>query len=142
MRSEIDESLTFNFIPSLKHLLPKYRGLPGYEYCQVATQNQRRAEREGWDRVQETWTYTIRGESGEIDVGLFVRGKPIPGQSHDSGKRRCWIDKTITNTTGLEVGSDSGVPMTESQSKEESVVVEHLADSLPTLPEEDQSGEE
>lgn len=91
----------FDHIPSLKELLPQFRGLPGFEYLQCCVNNLRRAQDEGWYEVEKTVIYTVEGPKGSVDMKLLARGKRIPGQPHDSGARLCLCDKSVEPLTGL-----------------------------------------
>ena len=95
------KSFVFKHIPGIKELLPKYRGLPGFQYFQCCVQNLRRAQDEGWTEVDNTFIYTIEGPKGSVDMKLLARGKRIPGQSHDSGARLCYCDTSVQPLTGL-----------------------------------------
>lgn len=94
----------FHEIPQLRNLLPEYRGRPGLVYAQITNQNLRRAQDEGWKKVEGTVVYTIVGPKGhEADMELMVRGGLISGQSPDSGARLCVVDKTVEDITGLKI---------------------------------------
>jgi len=95
------QQFVFDHVPSLRELLPQFRGLPGFEYLQCCVQNLRRAQDEGWTEVERTVIYTIEGEKGRVDMKLLARGKRIPGQPHDSGARLCICDKTVEEMTGV-----------------------------------------
>jgi len=90
----------FDHIPSLRELLPKHRGRPGLEYFQCCVTNLRRAQDEGWLEVDNTVIYTVVGPRGQAHMKLMARGRLIPGQSHDSGARLCFCDRTIEPMTG------------------------------------------
>ena len=92
-------------IPLLRELLPKQHGRPGVTYAQVYLLNQRRAEDEGWRRIDGTAVYTIQGPKGSCDMILMGRGKPISGVGHASGKRKCYVDLAVEQITGLPVKS-------------------------------------
>jgi len=91
----------FDHIPSIKELLPQFRGLPGFEYLQCCVNNLRRAQDEGWSEVEKTVIYTIEGPKGAVDMKLLARGQRIPGQPHDSGARLCLCDTSVEPLTGL-----------------------------------------
>lgn len=91
------------FIPRLKHLLQQRRGIPGIHYYQVCTHNLRLAQDRGLREVDNTLVYTITGPKGSVDVKLYCFGKPIPGQSHLSGRRRLFVDPDIEKLTGLPI---------------------------------------
>lgn len=95
------QEYVFDHVPSLRELLPQYRGLPGFEYMQCCVQHLRRAQDEGWVEVQNTVVYSIEGPNGRVDMKLLARGQRIPGQPHDSGVRLCLCDKTVEKATGL-----------------------------------------
>jgi len=95
------QSYVYDHIPALRELLPKHRGIPGFEYLQCSVSNLRRAQDEGWIEVEGTVFYTIEGPKGAADMKLLVRGRRIPGQPYDSGARLCHCDKTIEPLTGL-----------------------------------------
>jgi hypothetical protein len=97
------QEFIFPHVPSLRELLPQFRGLPGFEYLQCCVQNLRRAQDEGWTEVERTVIYTIEGEKGRVDLKLLARGKRIPGQPHDSGARLCICDKTVEEVTGVYI---------------------------------------
>ncbi len=92
---------TFDHIPSIKELLPQFRGLPGFEYLQCCVNNLRRAQDEGWSEVEKTVIYTVEGPKGSVDMKLLARGHRIPGQPHDSGARLCLCDTSVQPLTGL-----------------------------------------
>ncbi len=94
---------TFHEIPHLRHLLPECRGRPGFVYAQITNQNIRRAQDEGWKKVEGSVVYTIIGPKGEVDMELMVRGGLIPGQSHDAGARLLVVDETVEKVTGLKI---------------------------------------
>ena len=87
--------LVYDHIPRLKELLPKQGGLPGFQYAQVSGDRRRRAQDEGWLQVNDSYTYTIIGPKGSIDMDLFCRGKLIPGQPSNSGKRVMVVEHQI-----------------------------------------------
>lgn len=91
----------FDHVPALGELLPKHKGRPGFEYLQCAVTNLRRAQDEHWSEVENTMIYVIEGPKGEAHMKLLARGKPIPGQSTDSGARLCLCDKTVEELTGV-----------------------------------------
>lgn len=93
----------FEFIPTLKDLLPEYRGRPGFYYAQIPTGMLRAAQDAGWDRLERTAIYSIIGPKGQVDMELVVRGRPIPGQSPDAGARLCMISRSVEEITGLEI---------------------------------------
>ena len=94
-------NFSFDHIPGLKELLPKHAGRPGFEYLQCTVANLRRAQDEQWTEVENTMIYTIVGPKGEAHMKLLARGKPIPGQSPNSGARLCQCDKTVQELTGV-----------------------------------------
>ena len=94
-------SYTFDHIPDLRELLPKFRGRPGFDYLQCCVINLRRAQDEGWVEIDNTVIYIVEGPSGSADMKLMGRGQPIPGQPHNSGARLCVCDKTVEGLTGL-----------------------------------------
>lgn len=93
----------FGFIPNLKNLLPKLRGIPGFKYAQICTSNLWKAQDQGWLEVDGTAIYIIRGPKGDATMKLYTMGKRIPGQAHDSGARVCLVDKDVEAVTGLEI---------------------------------------
>ncbi len=93
----------FDHIPQLEELLPKHRGQPGFVYSQVPTHLRARAMEEGWNNLDTPLFYVITGPDGDADMELLVRGKPIPGQSPDSGARLCTVDKSVEKITGHEI---------------------------------------
>ena len=105
----------FDHIPSLKELLPQYRGLPGFEYMQSCVQNLRRAQDEGWYEVEKTVIYTVEGPKGAVDMKLLARGQRIPGQSHDSGARLCFCDTSVEPLTGLWINPHKHEPRDEKE---------------------------
>lgn len=101
------------FIPRLKHLLQQRRGIPGIHYYQVCTHNLRLAQDRGLREVDNTLVYTITGPKGSVDVKLYCFGKPIPGQSHLSGRRRLFCDPDIEARTGLSIQPLAKEPMND-----------------------------
>ena len=96
----------FGFIPNLKNLLPKLRGIPGFKYAQICTSNLWKAQDQGWLEVDGTAIYIIRGPKGDATMKLYTMGKRIPGQAHDSGARVCLVDKEVEDVTGLTIKVD------------------------------------
>jgi len=95
------QTYVFDHWPSLRELLPKWRGRPGFIYFQCAVVNLRRAQDEGWVEVDNTVIYTIEGPRGTVDVKLLCRGKLTPGQPHNSGERLCYADITAQELIGV-----------------------------------------
>jgi hypothetical protein len=102
-------------IPRLKDLLPKLHGQPGFVYLQVCVQNQRRAQDEGWNEVGNTVIYTIKGPKGEAHCKLYAIGKSIPGQSHASGRRVCYVDDEVETLTGLPIQPENKIEVKDAQ---------------------------
>jgi hypothetical protein len=93
---------TYDHVPMLRELLTHTRGQPGCEYAQVAVQNGRRAQDEGWGPlVGGAAIYTIEGPKGSVDCTLLGRGKPIRGQAYNGGARVCLVDSQIYELTGF-----------------------------------------
>ena len=99
----VPRNWAFTHVPALGELLPKHKGRPGFEYLQCTVGNLRRAQDEGWSEVENTMIYIIEGPKGEASLKLLARGRPIPGQSADSGARLCLCDKTVEELTGVWV---------------------------------------
>ncbi len=97
----VADPYTFDHIPGIGELLPQFKGLPGYQYLQCTVQNQKRAQSESWQPVNNSVIYTIIGPRGQADMALMVRGKRIPGQAPNSGARLCFCDKSVQEITGL-----------------------------------------
>ena len=112
----------FGFIPNLRNLLPKMKGIPGFKYAQICTSNLWKAQDQGWLEVDGTAIYIIRGPKGDATMKLYTMGKRIPGQAHDSGARVCLVDKDVEDVTGLEIngGEDAAINVTEKSEKGDS----------------------
>ena len=95
---------TYHGVPSLRQLMTRTGGVPGVAYLQCAVANLKRAQNEGWGRIEgrAQRVYTIVGPKGQVDCELYCQGTPIPGQGTDSGARRCEVDLEIYNLTGLD----------------------------------------
>ena len=119
---EQNEKYVYDHIPSLKELIPSTGGLPGVEYAQVTTDRLWLAQKNGWSKLSgRQKIYTIRGPAGEVHCELYGKGKPIKGQSMLSGRRICWLDKTIREKTGLSeipTGGEDKAPTQEKSSPE------------------------
>ena len=113
----------FGFIPNLRNLLPKMKGIPGFKYAQICTSNLWKAQDQGWLEVDGTAIYIIRGPKGDATMKLYTMGKRIPGQAHDSGARVCLVDKDVEDVTGLEINgeNDGTINVTETTEKGPSV---------------------
>lgn len=114
--------LTYDHIPVLKRkgkpcLLPQTGGIPGFQYAQVSGKHRKRAQNEGWLPVDNSYTYTIIGPKGSIDMDLFCRGHRILGQSHDAGRRVMVVDTAVQEATGHWINPQNHV---EPPSAEES----------------------
>jgi hypothetical protein len=120
-------SFVFDRIPGLKELLPKHRGVPGFEYLQCAVVNLRRAQDEAWVEVDNTVIYTIEGEKGAVDMKLLCRGKRIPGQPYDSGARLCSCDKTVEDLTGLWINPQEHTEEILPEIEEEVIEPTHMS---------------
>jgi len=95
------QQFVFDHFPSLRELLPKFRGAPGFTYFQCCVVNLRRAQDEKWKEVDNTVVYTVEGPKGSVDLKLLCRGKLTPGQPHNSGARLCYGDLTAEPLVGL-----------------------------------------
>lgn len=95
---------TYTFIPRLKHLLPKFRGLAGVEYAIVNISRKREYQDAGWRGVEGSVVFTIENPdtNKSCDCELMCKGKPIPGQGHLAGARRAYIDPTVYKLTGFK----------------------------------------
>lgn len=91
---------TFDHVPSLRELLPKHRGMPGYQYVQCTVHRLARAQLEKWVQVNGSVFYRIQGPRGYVDMALMVRGKRTPGQPSNSGARLCFCDDLVLELTG------------------------------------------
>ena len=98
----IEENADFVFqtVPSLLELIPSTGGNPGIIYAQIWVGSMKRAQNEGWKRIQGAKVYTILGPDGRADMELLARGKAILGQDTSSGARRCYIDTEVYKLTG------------------------------------------
>ena len=108
----------FGFIPNLRNLLPKMKGIPGFKYAQICTSNLWKAQDQGWLEVDGTAIYIIRGPKGDATMKLYTMGKRIPGQAHDSGARVCLVDKDVEDVTGLEINGENDAAVNESEKTE------------------------
>ena len=117
---EDNESFMFQTIPSLKELLPSTAGIPGIQYAQICVNNMKRAQNDGWKRIQGAKIYTVLGPDGRADMELLAQGKVISGQAYDSGARRCWIDPNVYTLTGHSNPKEkpNGGPSRKPQEKE------------------------
>ena len=95
------QTRVFDHIPDLRELLPKFRGLPGFDYLQCTSTNLLRAQEEDWTEVDNTVIYVISGPKGDVSMKLMARGQPIPGQPHNSGARLCECEIAVQELTGL-----------------------------------------
>ena len=108
----------FGFIPNLRNLLPKMKGIPGFKYAQICTSNLWKAQDQGWLEVDGTAIYIIRGPKGDATMKLYTMGKRIPGQAHDSGARVCLVDKDVEDVTGLEINGENDGTVNEPEKSE------------------------
>ena len=109
----------FGFIPNLRNLLPKMKGIPGFKYAQICTSNLWKAQDQGWLEVDGTAIYIIRGPKGDATMKLYTMGKRIPGQAHDSGARVCLVDKDVEDVTGLEINGENDGTINVTEKSEE-----------------------
>ena len=115
---EDNHEWVFGFIPGLKHLLPKMRGIPGFSYAQICTTNLWKAQDQDWLEVDGTAIYIIRGPKGDATMKLYTRGKRMPGQPHDAGARVCLVDQEVEKITGLKINGEEDGTVNESEGSE------------------------
>ena len=96
-----EETYEYDHVPSLKELLPKFRGVPGFQYFQCCVVNLRRAQDEGWTEVVGGIVYRIKGPKGSVDMKLLTRGERTPGAAHNSGARICGCNTLVQELTGV-----------------------------------------
>lgn len=113
-----EDLLEFSYVPELRDLLPKNRGLPGVIYAQVCVHHAKAAQDLGWRMVHGTGYYSIVGPRGRADMVLMCSGKPIRGAAPQAGARRLLADEDILKLTGLNP-NPSQVQEKREQPKEE-----------------------
>lgn len=96
-------AFVYQFIPRLKHLLPRLRGLPGVEYAIIPIAYAREYQDDKWLQVEGTVIFTITNPATtqSCDCMLVAQGKPVPGQGHLSGARKAHIDRRVYDATGF-----------------------------------------
>ncbi len=124
----------YDHIPVLYHkkdpcLLPKTGGIPGFQYAQISTSCRKRAQDEGWLPVDNSWTYTIVGPNGSIDMDLFCRGRRILGQSHDAGRRVMVVDTAVQEATGHWINPQNHMEPADAEESKQQVA---QASGVPT----------
>lgn len=95
----------FDDIPEIQDLLPS-GGRPGFEYAIIAAQNIIRAQREGWSTIDRLDAFEIKGPLGTCPAVLVGRGGAIYGASSQAHRVPTWLDRTVSDSTGLWLPGD------------------------------------
>lgn len=126
------EPLTFEFVPTLRQLMPSTGGLPGVKYGLLAVHNQKTAQNEGWGATTTSKIFTIKGPKGQVDVVLACKGDPVRGMSPAGGARVFLIDQDIYDVTGLDAVEDQEPVPEKSEPISEKPAKADPFDSLPS----------